>query len=401
MRPVRPRALRWLGIPALIGVALLVRALAKPAAPQDDRDASGPTGGRSSSSTSTSLRGEGGSTPTSGDPPSSTSATPSTATGTDSAPPSDLPRVTSTSPSGVRVPLDAPIVVKFDRPPDHEHVELTFEPPVAGHFKWADAQTMMFTPRRWADGKPYHVRIEGEGVVPMTFDFRSLFPPPERIEPGHGERITLTFDDGGGRPAQVTALLDLLQKEDIQAIFFPTGRWAEANPHLVERMVHDGHRVCNHTYSHQNLRLPQLTDEAIRTEITRGASDGKCRLFRPPLKAFDGRVERIVASLGLTLYLWDVDSRDWEGAATEDIVNLVLSRVHPGAVVLFHMHQQTSLDALPKILPRLRKAGYVFRDPPPDGGAPQSPDGGAPQSRESERESVSREPKRGLKADVR
>jgi peptidoglycan/xylan/chitin deacetylase (PgdA/CDA1 family) len=387
---VRPRALGWLGIPAVLAAALLVRAaISNPAAAPSDHDAAGPTASGSSSSPAGLVRGGAGDNPPLSDDPASASA-PTTdpgradsdvtssgttdpgATGTDPTStfaPGDRPRVTSSSPSGVRVPLDSPVVVKFDRAPEKQAITLTLEPPAKGQITWPDPQTLTFTPARWADGKPYHVRVEGEGVAPATFEFRTLFPPPERIEPGHGERVTLTFDDGADRPAQVTALLDLLQKEDIQAIFFPTGRWAEANPHLVERMIRDGHRVCNHTYSHQNLRLPQLTEEEIRTEITRGAGDGKCRLFRPPLKAFDPRVERIVAALGYTLYLWDVDSRDWEGAATEDIVNLVLARIHPGAVVLFHMHQQTSLDALPRILPRLRKAGYVFRDPP-DAGAP-------------------------------
>lgn len=374
---MRPRALGWLGIPALIGAAVLVRvALSNPAAAPADREAAGPSeGGVAGSPFGLGHGGGGARSNPPGDAPGP-SAPPATApSGADSAAPGaggdsaspagDRPRVTATSPSGVRVPLDAPVVVKFDRAPDPEALGLTFEPPAAGRIAWPDPQTLAFTPARWADGKPYRVRVEGAGVQTATFEFRTLFPPPERVEPGHGGRITLTFDDGADRPAHVTVLLDLLQKEDIQAIFFPTGRWAEANPRLVERMIRDGHRVCNHTYSHQNLRLPQLTDEEIRTEIRRGAGDGTCRLFRPPLKAFDPRVERIVSDLGLTLYLWDVDSRDWEGAAADDIVNLVLARAHPGAVVLFHMHQEASLEALPRILPRLRKAGYVFRDRPP------------------------------------
>lgn len=270
----------------------------------------------------------------------------------------------STSPTGVRVPLDAPIVVQFDRAPAHDGVTIALDPPAETAIAWPDARTVKLTPARWAEGKPYHVRVEGPEVEAATFEMRTLFPPPERVEPGHGERIVLTFDDGADRPAQATALLDLLAKEDVEATFFPTGRWAENNPRLIERMIADGHHVCNHTYSHQNLRLPQLTDGEVHTEIARGATDGKCRLFRPPLKAIDPRVERMVAQMGLTIYLWDVDSRDWEGATSEDIVNLVLTKAHPGAVVLFHLHAQATLEALPVLLPRLRKAGYVLRSPP-------------------------------------
>ena len=56
---------------------------------------------------------------------------------------------------------------------------------------------------------------------------------PERVEPGHGGRITLTFDDGADRPAHVTALLDLLQKEDIQAILLPGDALASARLHSL------------------------------------------------------------------------------------------------------------------------------------------------------------------------
>lgn len=279
-------------------------------------------------------------------------------------------RVTETQPSGVRVALDRPLIVRFDRAPDPAGVTLLLEPPAEGKVTWPAPDTLTFTPARWAEGKPYHARIAGPALAaPATFEFRSLVPAPERIEPGRGQRLVLTFDDGADRASQVTALLDLLQKEQIQAIFFPIGKWAESNARLIERMRGDGHRVCNHTYSHQNLRLPQLSDDEIRSEIARGAGAGTCPLLRPPLKAFDPRSERLIAEMGYTIYLWDIDSRDWEGAPAEDIINLVLAKAHPGAVVLFHMHAEATLAALPVLLPKLRKAGYVFRDPE-DGGAP-------------------------------
>lgn len=266
--------------------------------------------------------------------------------------------------------LDAKVVVRFDLAPVQESVALTMEPVAEGKTAWLDAKTLTFTPVRWAEGKPYRARVSGAGVETATFEFRSMVPAPARVEPGNGARMVLTFDDGADKASQVSALLDLLEKEHVQAIFFPTGRWAEANPRLLLRITQEGHRVCNHTYSHQNLRLPQLTEEEIRTEIARGAGVGTCELFRPPLKAFDPRVERIVAEMGYKLYLWDIDSRDWEGAETEDIVNLVLAKAHPDAVVLFHMHAQATLDALPLLLPRLRKAGYVFGEVADAGAAP-------------------------------
>lgn len=290
------------------------------------------------------------------------SAAPSASTqpGTDGA----LARVTTSEPSGVHVALDAKLVVQFDGPPPQDGLTLTIDPPAEGKRTWQDAQTLVFEPVRWAPGKAIHVKLQGPGLEPAALKFVTLAPPPARVEPGKGERLTLTFDDGAKNPAQVTALLDLLQKEKVQAIFFPTGYWADTHPKLVERMWRDRHRVCNHTYSHPDLRQARLSDDAIRKEISKGAGAGKCQLFRPPMRATDARVERIVAEMGYTMYLWDVDSRDWEGLPAEDLVNRVLARVKPGSVVLFHMHGAAMLQAVTALIPRLRKAGYVLRDEP-------------------------------------
>jgi peptidoglycan/xylan/chitin deacetylase (PgdA/CDA1 family) len=281
-------------------------------------------------------------------------------------------RSTSTEPAGVHVALDARLVVRFDRPVAPEGVTVAIEPPIDGKRSWPDPQTLVFSPPAWHDGKRHHILVEGPGIEPISFQFTTLSPPPGRIEPGGGGKITLTFDDGASQAAHVTRLLDLLEKEEIDAIFFPTGYWAESHPRLIHRMAQDGHRVCNHTYSHQNLRLPNLTDDDIRREIARGAGAGTCPLFRPPMRAYDARVERIVAEMGYTMYLWDVDSRDWEDLPAEDMVNRILKRARPGSVVLFHMHSAETLKALPLLIPRLRKAGYVFDDPE-DAGAGGGP----------------------------
>jgi peptidoglycan/xylan/chitin deacetylase (PgdA/CDA1 family) len=267
----------------------------------------------------------------------------------------------------VHVALDAKLTVRFDRPLSPDKLTLSIDPPAAGKPSWPDPQTFVFEPASWHDGKRHTVRIESPGVEPVTFQFTTLAPPPARVEPGGGARITLTFDDGASDASHVTRLLDLLEKEDIDAIFFPTGYWAETHPRLIERIRRDGHRVCNHTYSHP--RLPQLADDAVRKEIAKGAGAGTCPLFRPPMRAYDPRIERIVAEMGYTMYLWDIDSRDWEGLPAEDMVHRILKRARPGAVVLFHMHAAETLKALPALIPRLRKAGYVLRDPP-DAGAP-------------------------------
>jgi peptidoglycan-N-acetylglucosamine deacetylase len=260
------------------------------------------------------------------------------------------------SPRGQRVDLDTPVWAELERDADRPQVERSFsiDPPSAGRFEWLDARSFRFVPERWLPGRVYSVRAGG-----TSWQFRTRIPPPAAIEPGNGRPIVLSFDDGPHDRRQADQLLDLLATHGAKVLFFPTGRWARQREDFVERAARDGHRVCNHTLNHKNLTLPSVTEAEIRFEIQNGASDGRCRYFRPPLLGVDRRVERIARELGYVLYYWDVDSRDWQDTPAEDVENLVLGAARPEAVVLLHMHAAGTLRALPRILERLRGAGYV------------------------------------------
>jgi peptidoglycan/xylan/chitin deacetylase (PgdA/CDA1 family) len=293
-----------------------------------------------------------------------------------------------------RIDLTAPVWAHFGCEVDRAAVEASWriEPSVPGAFEWTDDRTVRFVPARLRLGTLYQVAVggktpQGEALDEVRWSFRTLIPPPTRIVPGEGAPIVLTFDDGVRNPSQAVKLLDLLETLRVKAILFPVGQWARRYPDLVSRARREGHRICNHSDTHANLSL--LTDEVMRGEILRGAGRGECDLLRPPSMGTSPRVERMAASLGYRVYLWDVDSRDWEGLEAEDITNRILSRVRPGAVVLLHMHGAHTLEALPGLVAALEKAGYrpthegASGSPtPPEGspvpGDPPAADGPAP-----------------------
>ena len=159
---------------------------------------------------------------------------------------------------------------------------------------------------------------------------------------GYSPTITLTFDDCGD-PANIGGIVDALGRSHRQALFFVTGQCRDHYPWLVGELKAAGHQVCNHTYSHPDLR--RLSDAAIRAEIAGGVMAG-CPYFRPPYGAWDGprgRVARIAASFGLTVLLWDVDTRDWADADPAAMVAVIRSR---GGVILFHLHGRRTLEAI-------------------------------------------------------
>jgi hypothetical protein len=111
-------------------------------------------------------------------------------------------------------------------------------------------------------------------------------------------------------------LLDELGRRGLGAVFFVLGQRLEspANHAILERMAGDGHFIGVHGYSHQ--LSTHLTDDEIRGEVRRtealiGKLDRGVKLWRPPFSDHDHRVDYVVATLGYTRVLWNVDSLDW------------------------------------------------------------------------------------------
>ena len=167
-------------------------------------------------------------------------------------------------------------------------------------------------------------------------------PPVPNATPGHSPDLTLTFDDCGSAE-QIQAVVDALAAVHRQGIFFITGQCRDHYPWLVGTLTAAGHQVCDHTYSHPDLR--RLNDAAIRSEIGGGVRIG-CQWFRPPYGAWDGprgRVARIAGEYGLQVLLWDVDSRDWAGAPADRIAAVARAR---GGVILLHLHGAHTAEAI-------------------------------------------------------
>ncbi|WP_433206093.1 polysaccharide deacetylase family protein [Dactylosporangium sp. CS-047395] len=171
--------------------------------------------------------------------------------------------------------------------------------------------------------------------------------------PGH---VALTFDDGPD-PASTAALLAALHRGGARATLFAIGRNARTYPRLLRQARNAGMWIGNHSWSHPDLT--RLTPARTRAELRRTqaalrrAGGALPRLFRPPYGATGATVRAAAARLGLTEVLWDVDSRDWAGASTDDIV-AAASGLTDGQVILLHERCPATLAAVPRILADLR-----------------------------------------------
>jgi peptidoglycan/xylan/chitin deacetylase (PgdA/CDA1 family) len=85
-------------------------------------------------------------------------------------------------------------------------------------------------------------------------------------------------------------------------------------------------------------------------------------LIRMPNGDFDKRVLRIAGELGYSVIQWDTDSHDWMNKGVDSIINRVVTKAHPGDIILLHASDtvKQTHEALPVIIDQLRAKGYEF-----------------------------------------
>ncbi len=201
-------------------------------------------------------------------------------------------------------------------------------------------------------------------------------PPPARVlYRGDPSRrvVALTFD-AGSDAGHTAGILAELRAEGIRASFSVTGLWAEQHPDLLNAIGADGHLLINHTYDHASftglstggppLTAAQRALELSRTETTVYHLAGRTTrpYFRPPYGDLDPGVQQDAANDGYgVIVMWTVDSRGWQGAPADAIVERCLAQAAPGAIFVMHVGSESADgDALPRVIAGLRAAGYGF-----------------------------------------
>lgn len=182
---------------------------------------------------------------------------------------------------------------------------------------------------------------------------------------GRPRLIALTFDDGP-YPVYTPMLLDVLRDLHVPATFFLIGQDAQTWPELTRRIEAEGNEIADHTYTHPNL--DQETNDQVREEVLKGrdvlwdlSHDPAVRsLMRPPHGRYTERTLQVVQSLGYSVVLWTYDSGDWRTVTVDSLERNVVEHATAPEIVLLHSGKLATIEALPYVVDRFRKAGYRF-----------------------------------------
>jgi len=185
---------------------------------------------------------------------------------------------------------------------------------------------------------------------------------PEPIFQGNtGDKVVAISVNVDWGEEFLPAMLEEFKKNNAQVTFFVTGRWAEKNPDMLQRMAQDGHSIQNHGYRHVHFNA--LNSEEISTEIKKAEdiiyniTGQRSSFFASPYGEYNPRLVKAVNEIGYQYIMWSVDTIDWQKPAPETIVNRVIKKIHNDAIILMHPTEPT-VKALPALLSELRAQGY-------------------------------------------
>jgi peptidoglycan-N-acetylglucosamine deacetylase len=150
--------------------------------------------------------------------------------------------------------------------------------------------------------------------------------------------VALTFDDGPD-PTWTPRLLDVLERLDVRATFFPIAARAEEAPGIVERMRACGHVVglhCDQHVRHSQRRRDWVERDTDRALRRLGRVGVRPRLWRTPWGDTAPFTQSVAAERELQLVHWSVDTHDWRGDSAEEMLTTTREGLRPGAVVLAH-----------------------------------------------------------------
>ena len=220
-----------------------------------------------------------------------------------------------------------------------------------------------------ADGN-WGLSFPSPGQAPVgntTNDYLKQFNACYMGDPGV-KVIYLTFDAGyeNGNTAKI---LDALKKHGVHAAFFVVGNYLETSPELTKRMVAEGHIVGNHTYHHPDMSKIS-TKEAFEKELNDVntlfqsiTGSEMAHYYRPPQGKYSTSNLEMAKELGYKTFFWSLAYVDWiqdEQPTKEQAFSKLLSRIHPGAVVLLHSTSSTNAAILDELLTKWEEMGYHF-----------------------------------------
>lgn len=174
-------------------------------------------------------------------------------------------------------------------------------------------------------------------------------------------KICLTFDAAYGSD-ETKEIIRILNERNIKSTFFLVGFWVDKYPELVKLLDSSGIEIGTHSNTHPFMS--KLSGDQIRNELTQSMQKitnitGKpVTIFRPPYGDYNDLLINTCDSLSLHTIQWSVDSLDWKGLNTSQMMARIQKDIGNGGIILFHNNSDHIVESLPTIIDFLVEQGY-------------------------------------------
>jgi peptidoglycan/xylan/chitin deacetylase (PgdA/CDA1 family) len=201
-------------------------------------------------------------------------------------------------------------------------------------------------------------------IVALTFDADMT---PGMLRELKSKRVASWYNE---------KVIAVLRQEKVPATLFLTGLWIETYSDAVKDLSADPlFELGNHSYSHGAFHSPcyglspipeskQAAEVRKTDDLLKQYAVSYKKYFRFPGLCSDAQAVKTVEDQGYTVIGGDVDGADAFQKSPKWAASDVVSHVHPGSIVVLHMHggpnAPATAGALPDIVARLRAEGYGF-----------------------------------------
>lgn len=195
------------------------------------------------------------------------------------------------------------------------------------------------------------------------------------------KNVAFTFDACGGEKGCGfdKDLINFLEREQIPATLFVSGKWIDAHFTDFKNLCSDTlFEIENHGLNHKPCSINGRSQYGIQgtnsvseafDEIEANArkieaiTGHRPRYYRSATAFIDEASIRMAQKLGITPISFQVLSGDASPQAPATLIeNNVLRTIKPGALIIMHLNhpEWNTFEAMQRLVPKLRKMGYHF-----------------------------------------
>lgn len=176
-------------------------------------------------------------------------------------------------------------------------------------------------------------------------------------------KVALTFDAAWGAD-KTEQIMEVLKRYDAGATFFLVEFWVKEYPEMVKKISENGFEIGTHSSTHP--KMSTLSREKVDSELKTSKkaiedlTGKKVQVFRPPFGDYNNALIEIAQENELFTIQWDVDSLDWKGLGSKEILQRVEKRAKNGSIILFHNNSDNIVDGLTLVCDMLKNRGFKF-----------------------------------------